>query len=177
VAGIFYLVGRAKNDDRAKETGLLAAEAVIDSTIVVLALKTASQRQRPPDDNASGEFFDGGSSFPSGHATNAWTVATIIDQEYGRHRPLVRIGAYGLAAAVSISRYTGERHFLSDVLVGSALGYGIGRYVYHQHHNPALDSPNQKKTSSVLQSKLFPRIAPIYYPRKQVYGATLAWNF
>ena len=161
VAAAFYLVGRAKNNARARETGLLGAEALIDSGILVEALKTVSQRQRPPTDHSSGEFFDGGSSFPSGHAITAWSLATVIAHEYGQHRPLVRFGVYGLATAVSLSRYTGRNHFLSDVLVGSAMGYGIGRYVYRQHHDPSLDSPNQEQTSGLERSRLFPRIAPL----------------
>jgi len=177
IAGVLYLTGRVTHNDRLRETGLLGAEALIDGGIVVSALKTASQRQRPPVDNSSGEFFDGGSSFPSGHAVSAWSLATVIAQEYGHHRPLVQVGAYGLAAAVSLSRYTGRNHFLSDVLVGSAIGYGIGRYVYQKHHDPALDALNEKKTSDLLRSKLFPRILPLYYPRAHVYGGTLAWNF
>lgn len=176
VAAAFYFVGRAKNDDRARETGLLAAEALIDSTIVVTALKTVSQRQRPTTDHASGEFFDGGSSFPSGHAISAWTVATVIDQEYGQHRPLVRFGVYGLATAVSLARYAGSNHFLSDVLVGSALGYGIGRYVYHQHHDRSLDGVTKMKKKGITRSRFFPQIAPSYSRRGNSYGATLSWG-
>jgi membrane-associated phospholipid phosphatase len=145
----FYLVGRARGDTRARETGLLGAEALIDSGIVVQALKTITQRPRPLVDNASGEFFDRGNSFPSGHAISAWSLATVIAQEYGRHRPLVRFCAYGLATAVSLSRYTGRNHFLSDVLVGSALGYGIGRYVYFKHHDTNLDVYNGQHSSAV----------------------------
>ena len=176
VAAAFYFIGRSKHDARARETGLLGAEALIDSAIVVTALKTISQRQRPPADHTSGEFFDGGSSFPSGHAISAWALATVIDHEYGRGRPLVRYGVYGLATAVSLSRYTGTNHFLSDVLVGSALGYGIGRYVYHQHHDRSLDteSPPMKK-KSITQSKFFPQVSPGYNRRGRTYGATLTW--
>jgi membrane-associated phospholipid phosphatase len=177
VAAAFYLMGRAKNNARARETGLLGAEALIDSGILVEALKTVSQRQRPPTDHSSGEFFDGGGSFPSGHALTTWSLATVIAHEYGQHRPLVRFGAYGLATAVSLSRYTGRNHFLSDVLVGSAMGYGIGRYVYRQHHDPSLDAPNLEQTSGLERSRLCPRIAPLYYPRAHIYGAMLAWNF
>jgi len=175
-AGVIYLAGRATHNDHLRETGLLGAEALIDSSIVVTALKTASQRQRPPEDHSSGEFFDGGSSFPSGHAISAWSLATVIAQEYGHHRPLVQIGAYSLATAVSLSRYTGRNHFLSDVLVGSALGYGIGRYVYHKHHDPALDARNDKRGNNVLRSRFFPRITPLYYPRAHSYGGMLAWS-
>ena len=176
-AGVIYLAGRVTHNDRLRETGLLGAEALIDSGIVVTALKTASQRQRPPTDHSSGEFFDGGCSFPSGHAISAWSLATVIAQEYGHHRPLVQVGAYGLATAVSLSRYTGRNHFLSDVLVGSAMGYGIGRFVYHKHHDSALDARNEKQNNDLTRSRLVPRITPLYYPRAHVYGAMLAWNF
>ncbi len=177
VAAAFYLTGRATHDDRARETGLLSAEALLDSGIVAGALKLVSQRQRPSVDNSSGEFFDGGSSFPSGHAISAWSVATVIAQEYGHNRPLVRIGVYGVATAVSLSRYTGRNHFLSDALAGSAMGYGIGRYVYHQHHDPSLDSFTKKKTTSLIPARFFPRIVPLYSPRARVFGAELAWSF
>jgi len=140
VAGIFYFTGRATHNNHLRETGLLSAEALIDSGILVTALKTASQRQRPTVDNSSGEFFDGGNSFPSGHASSAWSVATVIAQEYGHHRPLVPVAAYAAASAVSLSRYTGRSHFLSEVLVGSAIGYATGRFVYHKHHDAALDA-------------------------------------
>ena len=50
-AALFYIAGRLKHDERAKETGLLAAEAFLDSAIVAQTLKVASQRQRPPVDN------------------------------------------------------------------------------------------------------------------------------
>jgi membrane-associated phospholipid phosphatase len=177
VAVAFYFIGRAKNDARARETGVLSAQALIDSAIVDISLKTVSQRQRPTMDHTSGKFFDGGSSFPSGHAMSAWSVATVVASEYGRRRPLVRFGAYGIATVVSVARYTGTNHFLSDVLVGSALGYGIGRYVYHHYHDPSLDGATRTlRKKSIIQSKLFPRIAPTYSRRGHIYGAKFAWS-
>jgi len=177
IAGAFYLIGRSTKNARARETGLLSMEALIDSGIVVTALKTASQRPRPSVDDASGEFFDKGSAFPSGHAADAWSVATVISEEYGKGRPLVRFGVYGLATAVSLSRYTGRNHFLSDVLVGSAIGFGIGRYVYRTHHDPALDGEAAAPQSFGAKSKLFPIPSPIYSRAGRIYGLSLAWNF
>jgi membrane-associated phospholipid phosphatase len=176
VAAAFYFIGRAKKNARARETGLLGAEALIDSAIVVEGLKTVSQRPRPLVDHASGEFFDRGTSFPSGHAISAWSLAAVIDSEYGQHRPLVRVGVYGVATAVSLSRFTGDKHFLSDVLVGSALGYGIGRYVYHRRHDYSLDSVDGDITKGAKRSRLLPLIAPRYNRRARAYGATLAWT-
>lgn len=176
VAAAFYFVGRATGSARARETGLLGAEALIDSGIDVQVLKTITRRPRPLDDGGRGEFFDveSGNSFPSGHAISAWALATIISEEY-HDRPAVRIIVYGLATAVSISRYTGRNHFLSDVLVGSALGYGIGRYVYRTHHDTNSDLPGADK-GRPRGSKLFPMISPQYGGRAHIYGVTLAWN-
>jgi membrane-associated phospholipid phosphatase len=174
IAATFYLIGRVRKDERARETGLLGVEALIDSSIVVEVLKAATQRPRPRVDDASGEFFDRGNSFPSGHAITAWSLATVIAKEYGQHRPLVRVAAYGLATAVSVSRYTGRNHFLSDVLVGSAMGYGIGRYVYQRHHDPGLDVTN---ATAPTHSKLLPLATPVYNGRTRTYGLSLAWNF
>ena len=160
VATTFYLVGRAKGNDRARETGLLSAEALIDSVIAGEALKAITQRARPLAGVERSEFFDGGSSFPSGHSTQVWAVATVIANEY-KDRRAVQIAAYGVASAVSVARFTGHKHYLSDVLAGSALGFGIGRYVYGAHH----------RESTGLS------ITPKFNRQARQYGAALTWNF
>jgi membrane-associated phospholipid phosphatase len=158
VAGSFYFVGREKHDDRARETGVLCAQALVDSVIVEGALKGITQRARPAGGVERSEFFDGGSSFPSGHATQAWAVATVIANEYNDRRA-VQIAAYGIASAVSVARFTGHKHYISDVVAGSALGWGIGRYVYNAHH---------RQTSLVTMQ--FNRGA-------RQYGVGLTWSF
>lgn len=177
IAGTFYLIGRTTKNARARETGLLGMEALIDSGIVTTALKTISQRPRPRIDDASGEFFDRGNSFPSGHASSIWSVATVIAYEYGKGRPLVRFGAYGLATAVSLSRYTGSNHFLSDVLIGSAIGFGVGRYVYRTHHDPSLNGGDGASKNVSARSNLIPLASPIYSRAGRAYGLALKWNF
>jgi len=174
IAGAFYLIGRATHNARARETGLLAGEALIDGGIVAFAIKHATQRRRPRAPEP-GDFFEGGLSFPSGHTTAAWSLATVVANEY-RDKRLVQISAYGLATAASMARFTGRNHFLSDVLVGSAIGYGIGRYVYRTHHDPSLSNQASQKTPA-KQSKLLPLIAPQYDRRARYYGVTLHWDF
>jgi hypothetical protein len=173
VAATFYIVGRKNNDARARETGILSAEAAIDSAILVTALKEITQRARPSAGIERSEFFDGGNSFPSGHSIEAWSVATVVANEY-HDRRLVQVAAYGVASAVSLARFTGHKHYLSDVLVGSALGYGIGRYVYHAHHrrqSVTADGEEQLKTSR------WPAITPQYSRRARQYGVALTWSF
>lgn len=173
VAAGLYLIGRGTNNRRMRETGLLAAEALIDSGIVAQALKFTTQRPRPNNDGGRGRFFTGGNSFPSGHATSVWSLATVIAYEY-QDRPLVRYGAFAAATAVSLSRYTGRNHFLSDVLIGGAIGYGIGRFVYRKHHVEMTKSDDNPPPKT---SKLMPLIIPIYERRAITYGGILVWNF
>ena len=166
VAGAFYLFGRNRNDDRARETGLLSAEALVNGVIVEAALKGITQRARPLDGVERSEFFDGGNSFPSGHSTQAWAVATVIAHEY-RGRRAVQIAAYGAATAVSVARFTGQKHYLSDVVAGSALGFAIGRYVYTTHHR-----------GSSTDSELWrPMITPQFNRAAHAYGLSLTWSF
>jgi membrane-associated phospholipid phosphatase len=131
--------GYIRHDRREVNTALLAAEAYGDTVVVNLAIKAVTRRQRPADVAANGTFtgtfFNGGksplkgSSFPSGHSTAVWSVATIVAERY-RHRgkPWIPILSYTLAVAISGSRITEEAHFPSDVWLGSALGYTIAKY-------------------------------------------------
>jgi Membrane-associated phospholipid phosphatase len=173
VAATFYLVGRKKNDARARETGILSAEAVVDSLLVVHVLKGITQRARPQTGRDRSEFFDGGNSFPSGHSIAAWSMATIIANEYHDHR-VARVAAYGIASAVSLARFTGGKHYLSDVLVGSALGYAIGKYVYHAHHRKDSHSSDEDEGSREFRHLV---IAPQYNRRAREYGVGLTWSF
>jgi membrane-associated phospholipid phosphatase len=172
IAGGFYIVGRLAKNEKARETGILGAEALINGVIVGQALKAITRRPRPIDDNGSGEFFSGGSSFPSGHSITAWALAAVVANEYHKHR-LVQIGAYSLATLVSMSRFTGRNHFLSDVLIGSAVGYGIGRYVYRTHHDPALDTLSGK----AARFSFSPQFQPGYNGRAARYGLSVAYSF
>lgn len=173
VAGTFYLLGRKNNDARARETGLLSAEALADGLLVSSALKIITQRARPADGVERSEFFDGGSSFPSGHSTQVWAVATVIASEYHDRRS-VQIAAFATATAVSVARFTGGKHYLGDVLAGSAIGYGIGKYVYHKRHREALDSSDQGGPVSKLW---WPNITPDVNRRARQYGIGLTWSF
>jgi membrane-associated phospholipid phosphatase len=175
IAAAFYFIGRRTGNARARETGLLSAEALANGVAVYKVLKLATQRPRPREKDGHGRFFDGGQAFPSGHAVNAWAVATVIANEY-KDRPLVRYGSYSLATAVSLSRFSGRSHFLSDVLVGSVIGYGIGHYVYKTHHDPSLDSQGGMKTRRDPQ-RFLPFVAPVYEPRTRSHGLMLVWSF
>ena len=137
-----YAIGLIRKDSKMERTALLAGEAVADAEIVTTVLKDATNRVRPSAFPArgnlsdswfesSGSFLRGNGSFPSGHTIAAFSVATVIARRYGNHR-WVPYAAYGMAALVGFSRLSLSAHFLSDVFMGSALGYSISRFTVLQ---------------------------------------------
>lgn len=131
-----FVLGKLKRDDHMSEAGLLSAEAALNSTAVSFALKAVTQRPRPFASNGNGTFFQGGNSFPSEHAALAWSVASVMAHEYPG--PLTKLLAYGLASTVTLTRVTSRQHFASDALVGSVLGWYLGRQIYRAHHESEL---------------------------------------
>jgi membrane-associated phospholipid phosphatase len=136
VTGALWVSGVVTHNDHARETGVIAAEALADAFPLYIVVRYSLGRQRPNEGNGHGLFFKNrayGSSFPSGHALFTWTMASVIAHEYPPR--WVKFLAYGTAAAVSITRFTGREHFVADVAVGSALGYLIGRHIFNAHCN------------------------------------------
>jgi membrane-associated phospholipid phosphatase len=133
--GAMYLWGLMRHDDHMREAGFLGGEALIGSLLTTEALKYSFRRSRPLDPGA-GDFENGGTSFPSEHATAAWALAGMLAHEYPG--PLTKILAYGLASAISVSRVEAKQHFPSDVLVGSAIGFLVAQHVFWAHHDPEL---------------------------------------
>src|SRR5467141_1355026 len=134
--GGLYVWSMLSRDDHQRETGILAGEAAINSFGVGTAFKYAFGRERPNQGQGLGNFFQGGVSFPSDHSAVAWSIASVLAHEYPG--PFTQIAAYGLATAVSASRVLGGQHFPSDVVVGGAIGWLIGRQIYRAHHDPEL---------------------------------------
>jgi membrane-associated phospholipid phosphatase len=141
----FYFIGSKTENERLRETGLIAFETLIDANLVAQGMKMIADRARPQETNGRGRFETGpsrwNSSFPSGHAVNTWALASVIAHEYPR--PLVKIAAYGLASTVVFSRVGARRHFPGDVIAGAGIGWFMGDYLYGKRHNRTLDSPSK----------------------------------
>jgi membrane-associated phospholipid phosphatase len=132
-----YAAGLIRKDSKMQHTALLVGEAMADTALVQTVLKDATMRLRPISYPASGWFVTsksptsyirGNGSFPSGHSMEAFAVATIIARRYGRDHRWVPYVAYGLASLVGFSRLPLNVHFLSDVVMGGAIGYSISRF-------------------------------------------------
>lgn len=138
-AGTTYLIGKITRNEHARETGVLSLEAIADASVVTEVLKLATNRERPYTGTGLGRFWPDGSaiyttngSFPSGHATIIWAFSHVVVDETPGHRWL-HLALYAAATGVSVARVTSRNHFPSDVVVGSAIGYLVGGYVYRRH--------------------------------------------
>ena len=145
----FYVLGTAFKNETFRETGLLGFETLINSTIIETVIKAVSRRARPLESDGKGHFWDDkgsvwNASFPSGHATNTFALASVFAHQYRDHIA-VPIVAYSLAGVVVGARVAAQKHFPGDVVAGAALGWFIGDYVYGKRHNPEID---QKKPIS-----------------------------
>jgi membrane-associated phospholipid phosphatase len=143
ISAAMYFGGTLAGSDHFRETGLLSFETLADVTVVMEALKSITDRQRPDEGFGDGHFEASSgarynSSFPSGHAVETFALASVIAHEYP-HKTWVKVLCYAYAGGVVGARLAANRHFPGDVVSGGAIGWFIGDYVYGHRHNPALD--------------------------------------
>ena len=102
----------------------LGAGVGVESALVNLGIKSLFRRERPPWDVARPLPLRRPltSSFPSGHATSAFTAAGLLS-EGDALWPLY----YAIAVVVASSRVYVKIHHASDVVVGTAIGVALGR--------------------------------------------------
>jgi len=171
---------------RLEEGAVLSMETAADSLIVTGALKLAFRRDRPGIDGASGRFFQSSwsdGSFPSGHAMVSWSIASAIAHRYPGW--LTQLAVYSLATAASVPRITAEKHFPSDVLVGGALGWLIGREVFERRHTewypvapgPARARPRPAPASDESPAFFAPERERLASPRGPVFVPLDSWIY
>jgi hypothetical protein len=136
--GALYCYGRLLDSPRAQRTALLSLESVAIAGAFSGGLKFLSHKRRPASSDFEESQWDGPSliaanrSFPSGHSTVAFAVATVIASQYGDHW-IVPPLAYGAASMSALSRVNDNAHWASDVFVGSAIGYLTARTIVALH--------------------------------------------
>lgn len=140
VLGGMYLYGHVANNGKMRKTVLLSVESFVLTGVFVQTIKYTTHRHRPNTDDPP-HTFDGpslhgtnsNSSFPSGHASSAFAVATVIASEYDN--VIVPTLAYGIATITAMNRVSHNAHWASDIFVGSAIGYFTGRAVVASHRS------------------------------------------
>ena len=131
VLGAFELGGIAFHDDKSRAVAHDGLASSIIAGAITLSLQLATGRSRPRESDEPDHFspFSNRRSFPSGHTTQAFAVASVIAEHYDS--PLIKIGSYGTASMVGYARMERNGHWASDVLVGALIGTFVGRTVVH----------------------------------------------
>jgi membrane-associated phospholipid phosphatase len=165
VLGGFYLAGTIGNNDIATavaQDGLAAS--IIASGIITPTIKFITGRARPRENTGIATFhpfslsYSSNSSFPSGHTTQAFAVASVIANHYDE--VWVSYSSYTVAGLVGAARIYHDAHFASDVMAGAMIGTLVGKSVVA--HNKTMRSANMA---------IMPEIAP------GLIGVRLAGNF
>lgn len=150
LAGV-WLYGAKTEHHHARETGFLELETLTDTFLIYTPMQLVFARQRPGEGNGHGDFFKHhaiNTSFPGGHAMFSWAMATVVAHEYSQK--WVQVLAYTAAFAVTASRFLARDHWASDMWAGSALGIGIGTWVYHEHCDPSLSESCEHDTHFIF---------------------------
>lgn len=137
VVGGFYLAGVLADDQKALQVAQDGiAASLIASGIVTPAIKLVAGRSRPRDDAGIYNFkpfSNANSSFPSGHTTEAFAVASVVANHYDE--TWVTCTAYSIAGMVGLARAYHHAHFASDVLAGAMIGTWVGKSVVAHNAN------------------------------------------
>ena len=140
------------------------AFAVGTQALVTRVIKIAVGRTRPNG---------GRHSFPSGHTATAFMCATMLHKEYGWRSPWWSIGGYTVAAFTGVSRILNNRHWMSDVAAGAAIGIGTVHLGYwlsdlifkKKYINPAYESP-----AFYYDPGMKHYVASLYFGRRFIIG-------
>lgn len=116
-----YGVGAVGGYPAVRHIGADLIRSQMLNAILTRGLKLATSRERP-----------GGSSdsMPSGHTSASFTTASVLGGHFG---PKVGIPAYAFAGFIGWTRIRDNAHWLTDVIVGGAIGTVVGRTVARGH--------------------------------------------
>lgn len=159
VVGGFYVFGALANDEtalRVAQDGIAAS--LIASGIVTPTIKLVAGRSRPRADEGLYNFkpfSDGNSSFPSGHTTEAFALASVVAGHYDD--TWVACTSYSIAGLVGLARTYHHAHFASDVVAGAMIGTLIGKSVVE--HNTVLHSGKVVLLPDIARGLIGVRIA------------------
>jgi len=127
----FIATGIIQKDRKAEDTGFLLGAAAVLNLGITYGLKYAVNRKRPYaalDQVHTVGKTERSASFPSGHASSAFTVATMISLNYPKW--YVVVPCYLWAGLAGYSRMAIGMHYPSDVLMGAVVGAGCAYLIY-----------------------------------------------
>ena len=124
--------GYAFRNDKLKDTAFLAVESFLAANAVTTVLKYSVGRSRPYTGDGKKAFIpfsfkNSRASFPSGHTTSAFSIASVFATQYDS--TWVGCLSYAAASSTALQRIYSNEHWPTDVLAGAVIGTITGRAV------------------------------------------------
>lgn len=129
-----YIGSRIADNKYGENSAVLLALSEITSGSVSQGMKWIFKRPRPyrtlnnvyltDTNNLKGTY-----SFPSGHSTNSFTIATSLTLRYPDD-PVLIAGSFTYATIVALGRIYWGVHYPSDVFAGMLIGAGSAALIY-----------------------------------------------
>jgi membrane-associated phospholipid phosphatase len=129
VVGAYGVVGFVFHDPEAKNIAFDGAMSALLAGGITSGLKWIVGRARPEQDLGAAHFdpFGGDTSFPSGHATLAFAIGSVIAAH--SNEAWVKVSAYSIASLVAFARVYHDAHWSSDVAAGALIGTVVGETI------------------------------------------------
>jgi len=142
VPSVIYLSGLAFSNEELRTTGRLLTEAMLLSSVISQTIKISAGRSRPFNNEGSNvwkpfSFTDRNNSFPSGHTTVAFTIATVLAHRIDKCWAYASL--YTLAASTGIARIYLDKHWASDVLMSAGIGTISSLLILNAHEKTKND--------------------------------------
>lgn len=138
VLGAAHVIGRLTHDTRLSGASLRAFRTAVVASAASGVFKLAVGRGRPDVHGDADAFrpFGGWSSFPSGHTTIAFAVAGSLARETDDRWSDALL--YGAATLTAFARINDDRHWVSDVIMGAAIGELTARALQYRQGTTGL---------------------------------------
>lgn len=161
LSGLLYSGGLLFNNKHMRETGQILAEAMLLTGFYTQILKVSFGRARPytGDGNTDIDLFEFAfdsdeNALPSGHTSVAFTVAAVLSERIDNIYSSIAL--YSLASLTAYQRIYDDKHWLSDTILGAALGTVIGLKIVKLHEKT-------QNEDAGYTLNVFPKITPTNY--------------
>jgi hypothetical protein len=132
LVGSSWIAGELTHNYKLQKTGDLGLKSILISGLIVNCVKRIAGRSRPYSSVSSADWAgptlkEEEVSFPSGHTSTAFALASVVSELYDNK--WIDFLAYGTAMLGGWARINDNQHWASDVFMGAVIGISVGKTV------------------------------------------------
>jgi len=148
--GALYTIGLFARENEIRKTGRMLIQALAYSGTLTMGMRYLFGRTRPFSSKTGSQYeftwfqsAGDSQSFPSGHMVVAVATSTILAEQIDTW--WARVVFYGFATLTGYARLYNDKHWLSDMVFATALGYGSAKFVLNRDRERELNEKRKLK--------------------------------